>query len=126
MLFSWRKKRENQPQNVSPLPVAQNPNPDFPVMLPRVAKTFTIDDVGHAKNELRVFSVEREIMGEALTRLYEYSAEGKLTAEERDRLAGKYKEQLSKLDSSITMDQKVISLHELEEMRGGSKGSPGK
>lgn len=119
MLFSWRKKKENQTQNINQPPVPQNPTPDLLLSsFPRAVKTFTSEDVGHAKNELRVSGVEREILGEALTRLYEYSAEGKLTPEERDRLAGKYKEQILKLDSSISTDQKIISLHELEEMRG--------
>lgn len=83
----------------------------------KIEKSFSIEDVSRARSELRVSSIEKEILSETLTRLYEAAAEGRITSEERDRLVAKYREQLSKIDSVLDYNQKIISLYELEETR---------
>ncbi|RLG91777.1 MAG: hypothetical protein DRO36_03475 [Candidatus Hecatellales archaeon] len=113
LLFK-RKKRE-ETKNTS-----ENEKPPQPTSIPlslKIEKSFTVEDVNRARSELRVSSVEKEILSESLTRLYEAAAEGRITPEERDRLVAKYREQLSKIDSVLDYNQKLISLYELEEAR---------
>lgn len=110
MPFWWRKKEEAKDEPQPPQPALATPRL-------RIDKSFTLENVNKTKSELRLSSVEREIIGDALTRLYEAAAEGRITEEERDRLAAKYKENITRLDSTIDHSQKIIGLHELEESR---------
>ncbi|MFQ5761866.1 MAG: hypothetical protein ACE5PO_02420 [Candidatus Bathyarchaeia archaeon] len=115
MFFSWRKKKPEEARESSPAgPTAYSLET---AAWMKIEKSLAVDDVGRAKTTLRLNSVERDIMAEALTRLYEATAEGRLTPEERDRLASKYREQLNQLDTSVSHSQQVINLHELEETR---------
>ena len=107
----FKKKKEEKVENEKP--TQPFTAPDFL----KVEKSFTREDVEKARSELRVSSVEKEILSESLTRLYEAAAEGRITPEERDRLVAKYREQLSKIDSVLDYNQKIISLYELEETR---------
>ncbi|RJX16567.1 hypothetical protein CW703_00535 [Candidatus Bathyarchaeota archaeon] len=107
----FKKKKEEKVEDEKP--AQPFTAPDFL----KVEKSFTREDVEKARSELRVSSVEKEILSESLTRLYEAAAEGRITPEERDRLVAKYREQLSKIDSVLDYNQKIISLYELEETR---------
>jgi hypothetical protein len=109
MPFPWTKKKKTPQENTK--------SPALLIPQLKIEKSLSHEEINKAKSELRVSSVERDILTDALTRLYEAAAEGKITPEERDRLAAKYKEQISRLDSSIDRDQKVIGLYELEEAR---------
>jgi chromosome segregation ATPase len=91
--------------------------PEWVIPNIKIDKSLSPVDIDKAKGELRVSSVEKEILGETLTRLYEATTEGRITTVERDRLVAKYREHLSKLDSTLDYNQKIISLYELEETR---------
>lgn len=73
--------------------------------------------VSEARDKLRVLDVEREILSYALRRLYEAHAEGKITAEERDSLASKYREDLERVKQEIARGESIIALSELEKMQ---------
>ena len=47
----------------------------------------------NAKDELRMLDLERDILGDAIRRLYEAHAEGKITEQERDKLASHLQKQ---------------------------------
>jgi hypothetical protein len=49
--------------------------------------------------------------------LYEATAEGKITEQERERLAGTYKARMSTVKTSIDKDETIVALHELEGMQ---------
>lgn len=70
-----------------------------------------------AKDELRILELEREILGDALRRLYEAHAEGKITEQEREKLAASYKIRMNSIKESISKDENIIALHELEGMQ---------
>jgi len=72
------------------------------------------EDVKTAEEDLRILSVEKEIVSFALTRLYEAQAEGKITEGDKTRLLAKYKEEMDKLEKNINNKQMVVRLHELE------------
>jgi hypothetical protein len=82
-------------------------------------KRVMVDDVKleRIKRELRTLSIEKEALASALTRLYEAEAEGKITKDERERLASKYREQLRMVESKLSDIEVVIEVGELERLR---------
>ncbi len=72
------------------------------------------EDVKKAEEDLRILSVEKEIVSYALTRLYEAQAEGKITENDKTRLLSKYKEEMDNLEKNINNKQMIVRLHELE------------
>ncbi|MDH5439216.1 MAG: hypothetical protein OEZ48_05745 [Candidatus Bathyarchaeota archaeon] len=70
-----------------------------------------------AKDKLRVLGLEREILSYAIRHLYEAQAEGKITEEERNGLAEKYKEDMRRISEQVSRGESVIALDELEGMQ---------
>ena len=83
----------------------------------KVSKSVPAEDASHAKEELRILDLEREILSDAIRRLYEAHAEGKITEEERERLAQTYKSRMMTVKDAISKDESVVALHELEGMQ---------
>jgi uncharacterized membrane protein len=83
----------------------------------KVTKSVSSNDAGQAKDELRILQLEREILSDAIRRLYEAHAEGKISEEERERLAQTYKSRMMTVKDAISKDESVVALHELEAMQ---------
>ena len=83
----------------------------------RISKSVQSTMASSAKDELRMLDLEREILGDAIRRLYEAQAEGKITEIEREKLAASYKQRMNIIKDSITKDESIIALHELEGMQ---------
>jgi hypothetical protein len=83
----------------------------------KVTKSVPADDATHAKDELRILDLEREILSDAIRRLYEAHAEGKITEQERERLAQTYKSRMMTVKDAISKDESLVALHELETMQ---------
>ena len=83
----------------------------------KVVKSVPTDDATHAKDELRILDLEREILSDAIRKLYEAHAEGKITEQERERLAQTYKARMLTIKDAITRDESLVALHELETMQ---------
>jgi hypothetical protein len=82
----------------------------------RVSKSVGATDATQAKNELRILELEREIVGDAIRRLYEAHAEGKISEQERERLAASYKNRMMQVKESMAKDETTVALYELESM----------
>jgi hypothetical protein len=83
----------------------------------RVSKSVQTTMASSAKDELRILELEREILGDAIRRLYEAQAEGKISEQEREKLAGTYKARMMSIRESITKDETIVALHDLESMQ---------
>jgi hypothetical protein len=83
----------------------------------KISKSVQGTTASNAKDELRMLDLEREILGDAIRRLYEAQAEGKITDAEREKLAASYKQRMNTIKESITKDESIIALHELEGMQ---------
>jgi hypothetical protein len=83
----------------------------------RVVKSVPSDEAARAKEELRILDLERDILSDAIRRLYEAHAEGKITEEERERLAQMYKSRITTVKDAISKDESLVALHELEAMQ---------
>jgi hypothetical protein len=83
----------------------------------KVTKSVPTDNAKKAKEDLRLLDLEREILGGAIRRLYEAHAEGKITEDERERLAQSYKSRMIIIKDAISKNESVVALHELESMQ---------
>ena len=83
----------------------------------KVTKSVPTNEASHAKDELRILDLEREILSDAIRRLYEAHAEGKITEQERERLAETYKARMMLVKDAMTKDESLVALHELETMQ---------
>jgi hypothetical protein len=112
------KKRVKKPAVV---PAVKEPllGPAFvaPASPFKVSKSVASNDAVQAKNELRILDLEREILGDAIRHLYEAHAEGKITEEEREKLAASYKQRMMAVKQSMAKDETIVALHELEGMQ---------
>ncbi len=105
------RKRTKQPEKPS------EAEPEFKGLPFKISKSVQSNDATSAKDELRILDLEREILSDAIRRLYEAHAEGKITEQERERLAGTYKTRMSTIKESIAKDETIVALHELEGMQ---------
>jgi len=83
----------------------------------RITKSVPMEDATRAKDELRILDLEREILSDAIRRLYEAQAEGKITEDERERLGQTYKSRMMTVKDAISKDESLVALHELEAMQ---------
>jgi hypothetical protein len=83
----------------------------------KVVKSVPTEDASHARDELRILDLEREILSDAIRKLYEAHAEGKITEQERERLAQTYKSRMMTVKDAISKDESLVALHELETMQ---------
>ena len=81
-------------------------------------RSVTVTEAKKARDELKTMDLEREVLSYAIRRLYEAHAEGKITEEERERLAHRYKSRMAKIKETISRSESIVALHELEAMRG--------
>ncbi len=80
-------------------------------------KTVTSYEAKEAKEKLKTLDLEREILSFAIRRLYEAQAEGKINEEEREQISQHYKDRMLNIRDSITKNESVVALHELESMQ---------
>jgi hypothetical protein len=83
----------------------------------KVTKSVQSTDATNAKDELRILDLEREILSDAIRHLYEAHAEGKISEQERERLASSYKSRMMAVKESMAKDETIVALHELEGMQ---------
>jgi hypothetical protein len=83
----------------------------------KLTKSVKSTEASHAKDELRILDLEREILSDAIRRLYEAHAEGRISEQERERLAATYKSRMMSIKELIATDETVVALHELEGMQ---------
>ncbi|MFP3985573.1 MAG: hypothetical protein ACLFU9_06380 [Candidatus Bathyarchaeia archaeon] len=83
----------------------------------RVQRSISPNEAKDAQEKLRTLSLEREILSDAIRHLYEAHAEGKITEEERERLAKRYKSRMMSVKEAITENESLVALHELEAMQ---------
>ena len=109
-LAFWKKKDSSEPERIIPLPPLPKPITD-------VNHTAKEAEVNKAKGALKVLLLERQIIGTALTTIFESETKGVITQTERDRLVDKYKVDLQRLNSSIDEHQRTVDLFDLERSR---------
>lgn len=82
-----------------------------------VSKSIPASTASKAKDELRILDLEQDILSDAIRRLYEAQAEGKITEQEREKLAGTYTSRMRTIKESISRDESTVALYDLESMQ---------
>lgn len=116
LLFATRSRKEEKKKEKEEEPLKVEPKVGAPWPL-RAERSVKSEEVKRAQDELRLLDLEREVLSYAIRRLYEAAAEGKISEEERDRLAGTYKERLATVKDTISRNGSILALHELEGMQ---------
>ncbi len=99
MILFGRKKTEQEETKTTPEPVNNEP---FPV--PDILrKTITSIDVSRSRDRLRLASLERDIIGDALTKIYEAETRGQINDSEKNQLLQRYKTDLKRVDGEKKM-----------------------
>jgi hypothetical protein len=83
----------------------------------KTERTVTPEEAKRVQKQLRTLDIEREALSDAIRRFYEAQAEGKISEEERERLAHRYKDRMMKIKDNISRSESVVALHELEAMQ---------
>ena len=112
VIFAMRKHRETTKK-----PKQAEKEPALSGLPFKLSKSVQSSDASSAKDELRILELEREILSDAIRRLYEAHAEGKINEQERERLASSYKSRMMTVKESMAKDETVVALHELESMQ---------
>jgi hypothetical protein len=113
VVYAMRTRRKKPGEAAVQAPKEQ----EFKGLPFKITKSVQTNDASHAKDELRILDLEREILSDALRRLYEAHAEGKISEQERERLAGSYKSRMTAVKESMAKDETIVALHELEGMQ---------
>ena len=96
--------------------VADSETEAFPVP-DTLRKTISGNDVSNARDRLRLASLERDIIGDALTKIYEAEAKGQINEPEKNQLLQRYKTDLKRVDGEIDTHKKTVDLYDLESAK---------
>ncbi len=89
-----------------------------PFQIPDIMQKSVIEgDAKRARDRLRIATLERDIIGGALTKIYEAETRGQLSESERTQLVQRYKTDLKRVDSEIDDYKKIVDLSELESAK---------
>ena len=111
-LAFWRKKESETPESERIIPLPPLPKHSI-VQTPTVSQ----DDINKTRDALKVLLLERQIIGSALTTIFESEVKGIISQVERDRLVSKYKLDLEQLNKVIADHQRTVDLYDLEKSR---------
>ncbi len=116
VIFAMRKlgnkPRQKKPQKTDKDSLLEYAGSPF-----RISKSVQTTTASNAKDELRMLDLEREILSDAIRRLYEAQVEGKISEAEREKLAASYKARMNSIKESISKDETIVALHDLEGMQ---------
>ncbi|HEV2119111.1 MAG TPA: hypothetical protein VGS11_03235 [Candidatus Bathyarchaeia archaeon] len=110
ILFGKKKPIEEPALQTTPLSSKIEP---FPIP-DTIRKTVTEADIAKARNRLRVANLERDIIGDALTKIYEAESKGTINETEKTQMIQPYKNDLKRVDAEIDTYKKTVDLYELE------------
>src|SRR5437867_13403938 len=112
LILLFGKKRAPQEEKGSS-PLGDNRTEAFPI--PDILKkTITGTDLSKARDRIRLASLERDIIGDALTKIYEAKAKGQINEPEKNQLLQRYKTDLKRVDGEIDTHKKTVDLYDLE------------
>lgn len=114
LILLFGKKKTIPTDN--PPPPADPKTDAFPI--PDILKkTITPGDVSKARDRLRLVNLERDIIGDALTKIYEAETRGQINEAEKNQLLQRYKTDLKRVDGEIDTQKKTVDLYELESAK---------
>src|SRR5467141_191376 len=114
LILLFGKKKPPQGERDAPPP--SDKTEAFPIP-DSLKKTITGNDVSKARDRLRLASLERDIIGDALTKIYEAETRGQINDSEKNQLLQRYKTDLKRVDGEIDIHKRTVDLYELESAK---------
>ena len=111
LLFGRKKPGQEDKNLAEPIKSEPFPVPDI------LKKTITSSDVSRSRDRLRLVSLERDIIGDALTKIYEAETKGQINDSEKNQLLQRYKTDLKRVDGEIDTHKRTVDLYELESAK---------
>lgn len=87
------------------------------IQVPKVSTITKRSQVEEARSKIRTLTLQQEILGMVMKRLFEAEDEGEISREERERLAGNYEAEMRDVKEELHKAELIVSLNELEEIR---------
>lgn len=112
LIAFWKKKDSQTPEPERIIPL-----PNLPASTLETPRSTSLEAVNRARETLKVLKLERQILGSAVTTIYESQTKGIITEAERDRMLERYKVDLKRLEKAINENQDVVDLYDLEVER---------
>jgi len=109
-LAFWKRSETSESERIIPLPPLPKQTADR-------THSASEDEANKARGALKVLLLERQIIGSALTTIFESETKGIISQVERDRLVNKYKVDLQQLEMTIEKCQHIVDLYDLEKSR---------
>ena len=106
-----RRREDDDPSRVS---ISMESSRVKVPTLPTVAKR---GEVENAKSTIRTLTVQQEILGMVMKRLFEAEDAGEINKEERERLGKNYEVEMQKVTEELSKAELIVSLNELEVIR---------
>ena len=89
-----------------------------PLKKPEVKpSTIPPEETKSARQELRTLLLEKDLLSNAITRVFELEVQGQVSKEERDVLVKRYKDRFQEVDSKLDDIELIIEVGELEHLR---------
>jgi hypothetical protein len=113
LIAFWRKKE------ASSAPVSERiiPLPTLPEPPAEIQRSTSQEAVDRARETLKIFKLERQILGSAITTIYDSQTKGLISQAERDQMLEKYKVDVKRLEKAIEENQRVVDLSDVEIAR---------
>jgi methionyl-tRNA formyltransferase len=111
LLFGRKKTEQEDRSTAEPIKSEPFPTPEI------LKKTITSNDVSRSRDRLRLASLERDIIGDALTKIYEAESRGQISDSEKNQLLQRYKTDLKRVDGEIDTHKRTVDLYELESAK---------
>lgn len=75
------------------------------------------EQIDQARSKIRTLTLQQEILGMVMKRLFEAEDEGEINREEREHLASNYEAEMKDVRKELDKAELIVSLNELEEIR---------
>jgi len=79
--------------------------------------TIPPEEAKNARQELKTLLLEKDLLSNAITRVFELEAQGQVSKEERDILVKRYKDRLQEVEGKLDDIEIIIEVGELEHLR---------
>jgi hypothetical protein len=77
----------------------------------------TGNEIERARKDLNAILLEKDLIGSALTRVYEAEVDGRINRQEREELSERYKNRLKEVEENLGDIEITIEVGELERLR---------
>jgi hypothetical protein len=112
-----QKAEQSEEIPKTPEPLKIDLNPRNRVQMPELRSVTERTQVEEARSKIRMLTLQQEILGMVMKRLFEAEDEGQISKSERERLSKNYETEIQKVTEDLNRAELIVSLNELEEIR---------